>query len=56
MKILIIIITFLIPLFIALTGMHHLDFLFDIAILLQIMWSTILLVHILSDEGIFSFD
>jgi hypothetical protein len=56
MKTLIIIITFLIPTFCGITEMVELDFLFGVGIILQFIWSTILLIHILSDEGIFSFD
>lgn len=56
MKTLIIIITFLIPIFCGLTKTAELDFLFGVGIIIQFIWSTILLIDILSDENIFFFD
>jgi hypothetical protein len=56
MKTLIIIITFLIPIFCGITHKVELDFLFGVGIILQLFWSTVLLMHIISNEGIFSFD
>lgn len=56
MRILIILVTVLIPLFIALTGDANLEFLQAVGIFLQLIWSTVLLIHILSKEGLFSFD
>ena len=56
MKILIILITVLIPTFIALTADANLQFLLAVGIFLQLVWSTVLLVHILSDEDLFLFD
>jgi len=51
-----IIITVLIPTFCALTALENLDFLFAGGIFLQFMWSTMLLIHILSEEDLFTFD
>ena len=56
MKVLIIIITILIPMFTALTADAGLEFLLAVSIFVQIVWSTVLLIHVLSDEGLFSFD
>ena len=56
MRILLILVTILIPTFIALTADANLEFLQAVGIFLQLVWSTVLLIHILSKEGLFSFD
>ena len=56
MKILMIILTVFTPLLIAVSAINNEQMWVAVGILIQMIWSTMLLVHILSDEGIFSFD
>ena len=56
MKILMIILTVFTPLLIAVSAINNEQMWVAVGILIQIIWSTMLLVHIFSDKKIFFFD